>query len=132
MLPSAFDDAVNELSDQDWAWWPFLWVRPEKHARMSMVRVATMAILFGVPSGALASIVFAVAMRSTWTTVPTGMLCFPLTLFLFGYLVVARAWNRRSLRVAARRRLQGDTDPRAALPPPGESRSPSVLPDGDA
>lgn len=128
MLPPAFDDAINERSDQDWAWWPFLWVRPEKHERMSFARVAAMATLFGVPCGALASLLFAVAMRSTWTTLPLGMICFPLTLYLFGHFVVARAWNRRAVRVAARRRLRGDTDPAASV---GEARAVSVLPDAD-
>ena len=26
------EEAVNEITDKDWSWWPFLWLRPAKQA----------------------------------------------------------------------------------------------------
>ncbi len=38
---------ANRLSDMDWGWWPFLYLRPPRDERMTTRRVALMALHFG-------------------------------------------------------------------------------------
>jgi hypothetical protein len=96
---------VNDLSDKDWSWWPFLWLRPAREARLSRRRLVTMAVLYGLPL----SLAFCLALRSAvpaarmddgaWLT----MLCVPFAFLLHLAVVVGPMWNRRAARLARRR-----------------------------
>jgi hypothetical protein len=94
--------SVNEVSDKDWSWWPFLWLRPEKLEHLSLGRVASMSMLYGAPASALMAVGMKLQYAATRTElVATGMF-FPLLFLFFGSVVVAPMWNRRADRLRAR------------------------------
>jgi hypothetical protein len=102
MSMDQLEEAVNEVSDKDWSWWPFLWLRPEKQEHLSLGRVASVSMLYGVP----ASVLLALGIKLQYAAslaehVATGLV-FPLLFLLFGSAVVAPMWNRRADRLRAR------------------------------
>ena len=102
------EKAINEISDKDWSWWPFLWLRPEKHARMSLLRVTALSLLYGVPfSGmmmlALRHIEGVVAQQQFVAAV-----VFPIMFLLLGSTVIGPMWNRRAERERAVLRVRGE------------------------
>jgi hypothetical protein len=101
MPTNPLEDAVNELSDKDWSWWPFLWMRPLKQAPLTLWRVSVLALLYGVPSSLVLSLVARfqpehaqTAAESTFT-----FAVFPLLFLFIGSVVVAPMWNRRAERL---------------------------------
>src|ERR1700744_5528241 len=85
---------ANFVSDTDLNWWPFLFLRPEPGERMTVRRIAALAILYGL----LAGVVINVLLRwsphpavSPWLF-PLGT---PLGFFLFYRGTFAACWNRR-------------------------------------
>lgn len=93
------ENAVNEVSDKDWSWYPFLWLRPEPHERMSLPRLATMALLYGLPFGALMAIAISFADPSRRASAPMFIAAFPLMLFFVASVFVGPMWNRRADRL---------------------------------
>jgi hypothetical protein len=97
------EEAVNEVSDKDWCWWPFLWLRPEKHAVFSLARIVSLSALYGVPLSLLMVLgLFLFGAPSDQELVLTSA-SFPLQFLFIGSLVVAPMWNRRANRLRARR-----------------------------
>ncbi|MCQ4164524.1 hypothetical protein [Tahibacter harae] len=47
MAQRRFEDRINALSDQDWAWWPLLTLRPPRTQAISEARLLLIALLFG-------------------------------------------------------------------------------------
>lgn len=99
------ESTVNDLSDRDWTWWPFLWLRPAKDSRLSRRRLGAMAILYGLPL----SLMLCLALRAT---VPAAraedgasfaIAAVPFAFLLHVALVVGPMWNRRAARLARRR-----------------------------
>jgi hypothetical protein len=101
MPTNPLEDAVNELSDKDWSWWPFLWLRPEKHADLSLMRVSVLAILYGVPSSLLLALVTRLQPAHAPTTPEStfAFAMFPLLFLFSGSVLVAPMWNRRAARL---------------------------------
>ena len=102
------EQAVNDLSDKDWSWWPFLWLRPEKHAALSLARIMSLSLLYGVPS----SMLMGLLSRSLHHAPSLGEMAylagaFPLLFLFIGTVVVAPMWNRRAVRLRARARVRG-------------------------
>ena len=96
------ETSVNEVSDMNWSWWPFLWLRPEKHEHFSLARVASIAMLYGTPASAVMAVGIKVQYEASLPElVGTGMF-FPLLFLFFGSVVLAPMWNRRSDRLRAR------------------------------
>lgn len=95
-----FERIVNGLSDDDKGWWPFLFVRPELHEKMTDARVLLLAALYGVFVGVLAN----VATRFFPHATPMSPLAFPLLTTLSFFVVYrfsfAVFWNRRAARLA--------------------------------
>lgn len=108
MLDSLLDDleeVVNGLADKDLSWWPFVWIRPARDARLSKRRGAAIALLYGLPMALLACIALdamlpaPVAERAS----VAALLTVPATMLLFLAVLVGPMWNRRAARLARRR-----------------------------
>src|SRR3954462_11775512 len=92
------DRMFTDFCDRDSNWGPLLFLRPERRARMSVLRTAFGALLLGLPYGLLATILLTLFARTFSHPLPS-LLPFPLLLTL-GYwlaaqVTLARAWNRR-------------------------------------
>lgn len=100
------EETINNVSDDDRSWWPFLWMRPEQHARFSLVKLAALALLYGLPVGGLAAIAIAWLEPVSRAEAPVAAAGFPLMFFLFGSVFIAPMWNRRAERLTATRRVR--------------------------
>jgi hypothetical protein len=102
-LIGELEEVVNLFSDMDREWWPFLFMRPAPHERLTSARVLLLATLYGGFVGMLANVL--VAFTASAGASRPGVLVFPL-LTTFSFFVVFRAtiaffWNRRAERLAA-------------------------------
>ena len=97
------EEVVNLFSDMDREWWPFLFMRPAPHQRMTSVRVAALATLYGGFVGMLANVI--VALTASAGSPRLGVHVFPLLttacFFVVFRLTIAFFWNRRAARLAA-------------------------------
>ena len=93
------EQAVNELSDKNWSWWPFLWMRPEKHVHLSLARVFSVSILYGVPMSTLMLIATKLQPVTSQSELLFAGSVFPLLFLFIGSVVVAPMWNRRAARL---------------------------------
>lgn len=93
---------VNEVSDKDWSWWPFLWLRPEKQQQLTFVRMASISMLYGVPASAVLGLGIRLQYAETIAELIATSLFFPLLLLFVSTVVVAPMWNRRADRLRAR------------------------------
>ncbi|MBS2020195.1 MAG: hypothetical protein JST00_45470 [Deltaproteobacteria bacterium] len=100
------EEAINEVSDDDRSWWPFLWMRPEPHVRLSLARLAALAVLYGLPIGVLAAIAIVALEPVSQSEAPVAAAGFPTMLFLFGSVFIAPMWNRRASRLSEARRAR--------------------------
>jgi hypothetical protein len=92
---------VNELSDADHAWWPFLFLRPAPRERFSSMRVVALAILYGVLPALGANVVARATGDHARTLHPLFFpLATPLLFFALFRFTVAACWNRRADRLA--------------------------------
>jgi hypothetical protein len=103
MSMDQLEAAVNEVSDKDWAWWPFLWLRPEKEQHLSLVRIAVISVLYGLPASVLAELGIKLQYAATVPELIATSLVFPLLFLFFGSVFVAPMWNRRASALRARR-----------------------------
>jgi hypothetical protein len=103
MSMDQLEAAVNEVSDTDWSWWPFLWLRPEKQERLAFWRIASIAMLYGLPVSALVEVGIKLQYAATLPELAATGLFFPLLFVILGSVLVAPMWNRRADRLRARR-----------------------------
>lgn len=97
---------ANWLTDWDWAWWPFLFLRPVRSAPISTLRVARMAIYFAPIVGL--GVMFGIsALRGSFDVGVTagGIAAINVALFLLFRLTFAFFWNRRAARLVSCRLL---------------------------
>ena len=94
-----FERAVNDLSDKDSSWWPFLWLRPDKSKRLSLTRLTSIALLYGLPCGAALSVLLAIMDARTRSSAPVPVVAFPILFLFVGSVVIGPAWNRRADRL---------------------------------
>jgi hypothetical protein len=92
---------VNDVSDLDREWWPFVFLRPRPEVRMTTLRVLALAALYGVLAGLFANVVVVATGEHPQTLNP---FVFPvgttLGFFAFYRLTFAVCWNRRAERMA--------------------------------
>ena len=97
----AVERALNYFADHDAEWWPFLFLRPETDQWLGIVRVAQLAVLYGLPIGLFANLLVVAAGANAHPAVfPVGTVC---ALFVLFQLTIAWAWNRRADRLVSMR-----------------------------
>src|SRR4051812_10461480 len=97
---SRFENIMNSLTDQDWGWRPFLFLRPHKHQDIDNVVLLKMTSCFGPAAGCLALLAFFILTRSV--TPRDAILCIAggSIAFFIGYkFTFAIFWNRRAKRL---------------------------------
>ena len=97
------EKTINEVSDKDWSWWPFLWLRPEPHARFSLRRLAAVSVLYGLPVSLLTSLLIYRFTPEAHAAIPMVLAAFPLLFLFTGSVVIGPMWNRRAARIRASR-----------------------------
>ena len=101
----SFERLMNFISDADHGWWPFLFMRPEPDEPMTAVRVAALAVLYGLPPAVLVNVVVRVTGERGASFHP---LLFPLgailAFFAVFWFTFAASWNRRAERLGRRGR----------------------------
>lgn len=105
------EELVNEISDRDWSWWPFLWLRPEKHAPLSLARVLSLSVLYGVPASVLMAIAACMLRPPSLPELVVTAFAFPMLFLFTGSVIVAPMWNRRADRLRLRLRVCPDGTP---------------------
>lgn len=96
----AFEQFMNELSDQDWGWWPFLRLRPAKSERITLGRLVRMAVAYGAVYGTLCGAFFAILGRITFPSIlPVAIAFVPIFFVAYG-LTFVPMWNRRARRLS--------------------------------
>jgi hypothetical protein len=98
----ALEETINEISDRDWSWWPFLWLRPEKHAQLSLARIVSLAVLYGLPCSVLMGVATSVLRTPSTPELLFTAFAFPLLFLFSGSVLVAPMWNRRAERLRTR------------------------------
>jgi hypothetical protein len=106
-LRRRLEDFALQIADSDAGWWPFLFLRPKKSSKLSTVRVALLAVLYGAMFGGLFNVLLAAGHEQlpfgSFYALPAKISA---VLFLSFRLTVAVAWNRRAARVAIRSALR--------------------------
>ncbi len=91
---------VNDVSDLDREWWPFVFLRPARTERMTSLRVMALAALYGVLAGLFVNVIARTSGQGAGALHP---LLFPVgaTLGFFAVyrLTFAVCWNRRAERL---------------------------------
>lgn len=100
-----FEKMVNDLSDKDREWWPFVALRPERDQPMKNRVVFVLAALYGAMFGVLFNILGAALGVEVAVAQPyLPPLILSMVLFVAYKYSFAWAWNRRAQRIAARTR----------------------------
>jgi len=101
----ATDERLNEVSDRDAVWGPFVWLRPEKNRCFSTLRVLAIGALLGLSYGMLMNIGIISICRIARQPLPS-LATVPLLLagiFFAGFqLTLGPAWNRRARLIVRR------------------------------
>jgi hypothetical protein len=102
---------LNWVNDQDRQWWPFLFLRPEQHERMSTLRVLAVSGLLGLFVGMLTNLAIVLTERGAvarlavwplpaWLTLPLATSALFFVFFRFTFAV---SWNWRASRMTRAR-----------------------------
>ena len=94
------EDAINELNDYDSGWWPFLFMRPRRHQRMSAARVLVLSALYGLPVALMANIAVKVTHEGPGIHPVLLTAAVVLAFFTFYRLTFGWCWNRRAARLS--------------------------------
>ena len=92
----SLEDVLNAVSDQDWAWWPFLDLRPEAHEPLTTRRVAHMSVCFG-PLMALMLLPLTFGTLTVLESAAMVLVSIVVTFAIYRS-TFAVAWNRRAAR----------------------------------
>ena|SRR5260221_394923 len=100
MNATRLEDFMNNLTDQDWGWWPAVRLRPAKDRDMDNVVLFRMTLVFGVVLGFVYLLICRVVFGSL---TPRGIgLCLIggcLVFFFLYKFTFAIYWNRRARRL---------------------------------
>jgi hypothetical protein len=102
MSIDVLEAVVNHITDKDGTWWPFVWLRPAKHTKLSLARLASIAFLFGLPFGVLLAIIVSLAFPHARSVGPSLAGGFPLFFFFVSTVLIGPMWNRRAKRLRDR------------------------------
>jgi hypothetical protein len=116
------ENAINWVSDQDWAWWPMLFLRPAKNEVMTTARIWKIAVYVGTLTVAIVALPYIVRfLRCDCVLFNNPQLTFlAFTFFIYTIIfimyrfMVATAWNRRALRLQKQKRKPDDSESKVA------------------
>jgi len=94
-----FERAINEISDKDWSWWPFLWLRPQKHEPIALRRLIAMALLYGVPCAGLLCLSVSMVQPHMQRAATMIGLCAQMFFLFMTSAIIGPMWNRRAERL---------------------------------
>ncbi len=98
-------DFHNWISDKDFIWWPFSFLRPEKNQPMTMKLVLTMTACFS-GLGTLMFTAFAIVNNMFSASALFQTLFFSFLLFFVWFSLITRFfWNRRAVKLKSELRL---------------------------
>lgn len=90
-------DRVNALSDQDWAWWPLLALRPRRDQALSQTRLLVIALVFGGACAVASALLYWFLFDPPLVLAAASIAAVTLALFyLAAYLTLYRSWNHRA------------------------------------
>jgi hypothetical protein len=99
-LLDLFTEFHNWVSDKDFIWWPFSFLRPEKHVPMSMTLILQMAACFA-GLGTLMFTAFAIVNNIFTISSLFQTLFFSYALFFLWFTLITRTfWNRRAYKLS--------------------------------
>lgn len=93
-----FINFMNKLTDMDWGWWPFLFLRPEKNEHMTTLLVLKMSLLFGSFYGLLFGI-YIFTKTNSFLDIIEVIVFFIIFFFIFYRLTFAIFWNIRAKKL---------------------------------
>ena len=97
-----FEELMNSLTDHDWGWRPFLFLRPRKDQDMDNAVLLKMACCFGPAAGMLVLLLRFLFHRPITLSGTLIVLLGCSILFFVGYkFTFAVFWNRRARRLRA-------------------------------
>lgn len=101
-----FEELALQIADADRDWWPFLFLRPKPHEKMSSARLLLLSVLYGAMFGVLANVLLAALGEpmpmGSFFAVPVQIAA---GLFLAFRFTVAVAWNQRAASFARKSRF---------------------------
>ncbi|TDR46639.1 hypothetical protein DFR29_103175 [Tahibacter aquaticus] len=105
-MARSWDDRVNALSDQDWAWWPLLSLRPLREQALSHARLLQIVLGFGGVCACFSVLLYWLLFDTPDWLVAASLAGVTVALFYAAArLTLYRSWNRRAAR------LRSDVDP---------------------
>ncbi len=96
-----FENFMNNLSDKDWSWWPFLSLRPAKNQLMDNAFLVKLTAVFGTIIGLMTFVIVSfieITVATLNGSVVIMTFCWFLFFFLYKY-TFARYWNIRASRL---------------------------------
>jgi hypothetical protein len=95
------EDVMNNLTDSDMSWWPFLFLRPAKNECMDNIVVAKMSFCFGILYSLVILTLLSVLGRSINMIFGGVLIIFFMVIFFVLYrFIFSIFWNRRAKRLA--------------------------------
>lgn len=95
---NSLEKFMNWLTDMDWGWWPFLFLRPKKNKLMNNRVLYKMSLYFGSIGGFIAGYINYLKSKDYLQVVVIFFL--EIILFFIVYkLTFAYFWNRRAKRL---------------------------------
>ncbi len=98
-----FEEWTNWLNDLDSEWWPFQFLRPETHEKLTTQRVMLLAVLYGVFAGLFGNAIAALGGKAGALNPFLLPLSATLGFFIVFRVTFAFCWNRRAERLSAER-----------------------------
>lgn len=97
----SIEDFMNYLTDMDWGWYPFLFLRPPKETKMDFIILAKMGLVFGSIYG---MIIYLLEIALRHYAFDLGDLVTWGSAVIVGFTVLyaltfAYCWNRRAERL---------------------------------
>ena len=102
MSAHRLEDRINALSDQDWAWWPLLALRPRRDEALSEARLFVIALVFGGLCAAFAVLLLYLLFGEPLLIAAASIAALTFALFyVAARFTLFRCWNRRAARLRA-------------------------------
>lgn len=96
-MATRWHDRVNALSDQDWAWWPLLSLRPQRDQALSQARLLVITLIFGGACAVASALLYWLLFDPPLLLAAASIAAVTLALFyVAAYLSLYRSWNHRA------------------------------------